>query len=548
MKDFKVLKFLDRFKRSFEKMGVDYPLMRRILQLKLTMDERRVPTALANSNKKKKKQKDEKNFKSSLWIYALMGIILIPFVVMKANYMYQMSFVFGILMFMVMTSMISDFSSVLLDVRDRNIMHSKPVDAKTLSVAKVLHVCIYMFMLTMSLAGPALAVSLIRQGPAFFVIFLLELILMDVFIVVLTAILYFLILKFFDGEKLKDIINYVQIILSITMAIGYQFIGRVFSITSVNVAFSPKWWNYLIFPIWFSAPFELFLKGSRNMHVLVFSLLALIVPIISIMVYMSITPAFERNLQKLNNNSARRKSEKGGLQKALCAFLCSGKEERTFFNFASQMMRNEREFKLKVYPSLGFAIIFPFIFLFNVAGKEGFSSMASGKAYLNIYLCAFMLPTLILMMKYSASYKGAWIYKVMPMKDVSPAFKGTFKAFITKLLLPVYLVDCVAFVMIFGVRIVPDLFLVFINMIFFTILCFSFTKKSLPFSISTQDANQSEGLIVIPLMFALGALVLVHYFCTLKIWGIYALMAVMVILDFVLWNRAFKISWDKLVK
>jgi len=57
MKDYKTLKFLDKFQNFFRKMGVDYPVMRKILQVKLTMDNRRVPTVFSNgtnSNNKKK--------------------------------------------------------------------------------------------------------------------------------------------------------------------------------------------------------------------------------------------------------------------------------------------------------------------------------------------------------------------------------------------------------------------------------------------------------------------------------------------------------------
>jgi hypothetical protein len=47
VKDFTVLKFLDRFRTLFGKMGVDYDMMRRILQVKLIMDGRRIPTVMS---------------------------------------------------------------------------------------------------------------------------------------------------------------------------------------------------------------------------------------------------------------------------------------------------------------------------------------------------------------------------------------------------------------------------------------------------------------------------------------------------------------------
>lgn len=549
MKDFIFLKILDRLRIIFEKLGVDYVVMRKILQVKLIMDGRRMPTALGNSSNQKNMFiiRDRNNFIRSLWIYGLFGLIMIPFVVMGENYAFQMSFVFGMIMFMVITSLISDFSSVLLDIRDKNIIASKPVNSKTLSYAKGIHVFIYMFLITISLTGFSLIASLIKHGVLFFIVFLFEIVLMDLFIVVITALLYLLILKFFDGEKLKDIINYVQIILSIAIAVGYQLIGRLFDIADINIAFVPKWWQYFISPVWFGAPFEIIFNHNYNISFIVFMLLAIIVPVISIISYIKLIPSFEQSLQKLNNNAAGK--EKGGkkLLKWLSGVFCHERQERVFFRFAMDVMKNERSFKLKVYPSLGFALIFPFIFMFNSMSDGGFNKISSSKAYLYIYFCAFLLPSVVMMIRYSEKYKGAWIYRAAPIKDVVPIFKGTIKACIIRLLLPVYMIDSIIFIVIFGIRIIPDLILVFLNMILFTMISFMVLKKALPFSEGYEAAQQGDGLVIIPLMILLAGLAGIHYASTLVSYGIYAYIAVAVIIDLVLWNRAFKLSWEKVI-
>lgn len=552
MKKFKVLKFLDKFKGLFEKLGVDYEIMRKILQVKLVMDGRRVPTIMNNSNKKKEKE-EENSFFKSLGIYALFGLIIVALIIPKSNLIFQMSCVFGILMFMIMTTLISDFSSVLLDIRDKNIIFSKPVNHKTINAAKFIHVCIYMFSLTIAFSGLALVVSLIRHGFIFFILFFVEVVLMDLFIIVLTAFLYFGILKFFDGEKLKDIINYIQIALSIAVSVGYQLIGRLFDIIDINIVFTPKWWQYFIIPMWFAAPFSCILENSSNIYYIIFSILAVTVPVISILIYIKIVPSFERNLQKLNVNSGKADKGKKKLFYKLSKAFCSNKQEEIFFRFTYDMIKNEREFKLKVYPSLGLAFVFPFLFLFREIGRsKGFSQwlsyMASTKYYLNIYFCALLLPTAVMMMKYSGRYKGAWIYKVMPIKELASIFKGTLKACIIKLIVPIYLFQSIIFTMVFGIKILPHLVLVFINMMFFTIICFKSMEKSLPFSESFQSTQQSQGLIMIPLMILLGILAGIHYKCAFTYGGTYVYMAVMLVVDVLLWNKTFNISWNKIEK
>lgn len=549
MKDFKFLKFLDKFKSIFKKLGVDYEVMRKILQIKLLMDGRRVPTVFSANNDNKKNEKDNSNrFLKSLWVYAFMGLMLIPFILMESSYLFQMSIVFGIIMFLIMSSLISDFSSVLLDVRDKNIIGTKPVDSRTLNFAKTIHVSLYMFYITIALILPALIASVSKHGILFTLMFIVAVIFLDMFIIVLTSFLYLLILRFFDGEKLKDVINYFQIILSLVIAIGYQLIGRLFSVVEMNVQFTPKWWQYLLPPVWFAAPFEIMKKSEMNLVYVILSLMAVVIPIIAIVFYVKSMAMFEENLQKMTNNSGKRKKIKRKPGELLSRILCRNKEERLFFRFASDMMKNEREFKLKVYPSLGFAIIFPFIFIFQRLSESSFAEISKGKSYFFIYFTGMMLSSIIIMIKYSGTYKGAWIYKTMPIKNYKPVFKGTMKALIAKLFLPIFLFQAVVFIAIFGVRITGDLVVVFLNMMIYTLICFMSMGKALPFSQPFDASDKSNVGITFILMFGIGAVWLAHYFIGKMDYGFYILLGAGIIANLILWNVAFNIKPEKLDK
>lgn len=543
MKNFKILIFLDKFRSLFEKAGIDYPVMRKILQVKLVMDNRRDLTVFTNN--KKKEKEGNSNFFLSLLIYLFMGIILIPFVILKQNYICQMGITFGIIMFFIMTSLISDFSSVLLDIKDANIIGTRPVDKKTLRLAKTIHVTNYIFLITTALVGPSLLVSLFCQGFLFFLIYFTFTILIDIFCIVLTSFIYILVLRFFDGEKLKDIINYIQIILSIVIMVGYQLLSRLFSFVDFKITFVPKWWQYLIAPIWFSAPFQMIKKLEINNTFLIFTIMAVAVPIAAILIYVNIMPLFERYLQKLSNNSESRKSSKKRPLQLISKFVCRTKEERTYFRFASDMMKNEREFKLKVYPSLGFSLVFPFIFIFQQISDSSLKEISKGRTYFFIYFCGLMLPTIIYMIKYSATYKGAWIYKALPIKETAPIFHGTLKAFLVKLFLPLYLLEAFIFIAIYGSRIIPDLLIVFINMLIFIIVSFMAYPKALPFSEPFGVTQSESGIISFLLFFILAALAGIHILCTFFPISIYIYMLIAIIVTFILWKKAFNISADK---
>ncbi|WLR43086.1 hypothetical protein LC087_02420 [Bacillus carboniphilus] len=251
MKEFRTLQFLDHFTWFFTKMGVDYPMMRKIVQMKLTMDQRRTPTIFQSNAKKAKENKEENKFMKSLWVYGLMGLLLIFFVLLNENYILSMSVTFSVLMITIMMSMVSDFSNVLLDIREKMIISSKPISSKTINTAKTIHIAIYLFLLTGSFVVPSLLASFIAHGPIFFLIYLLEIILMVFLIILCTSLIYVIILKFFDGEKVKDIINFIQIGLTIGIAIGYQLVIRSFDM--FDFSFQVAWWQFFIPPIWFGA-------------------------------------------------------------------------------------------------------------------------------------------------------------------------------------------------------------------------------------------------------------------------------------------------------
>ena len=538
MKDNIFLKFLDLFKILFEKMRIDYPIMRKILQVKLLLDGRRTSTVLNNSNKKVKE--DGNNFIKGLGMYLLLGLVLIPFIIIGDNYLYQMNIIFGILMFMLMTSLISDFSSVLLDVRDKEIIQTKPVNSRTVNMAKVLHIFIYIFLITMSLAGPSLIAALIKRGFLFFIIYLIEIILLDLFVIVLTAMLYLLILRFFDGEKLKDIINYVQIGLTISVTIGYQFVARMFQFIDLdNIKYVHSAWKYFMPTIWFAAPFEMILNGNNENYLIIYSILMIVVPISSLVLYIKLIPKFENSLQKLNNSSGKSKN-KSGFTIGMAKIFCRTKVEKTFYRFTTNMIRNERDFKLRVYPQLALSVIFPFIFMIPAFQDGGFSNIAKGNSYFAIYLSSLMVISVVPFMVFSDDYKAAWIYDVTPISDIKDIYKGSLKALFINLITPVFLVVSLVFLFIFKWRILIHVIIVYLNIMLFTKIIFNFMDKSLPFSESFSISRQRENLIgMIGGYMVIAVLAGIHFASNNIIFGPYIYLVLLIIGNIIIWNTGY---------
>ena len=226
MKKDKSLAVVHRLRGVYEKLGVDYEMMRLILETKLTMDRRREHTI--NMNNKSSDEKDN-SFGKALILYGVMGAFMSMLIIIKQNIMLQMAVYFGFFMFVIGSSFIADFAYVLLDVRDKNLLGITGVSSKTINAAKITNILIYMTKLSLAYGGVGILVSL-RYGILFTIVFILEIILINLFMILITAFIYYLVLKFFNGEKLKDIINVVQIVLTVGIMIMYQLVGRLFDL------------------------------------------------------------------------------------------------------------------------------------------------------------------------------------------------------------------------------------------------------------------------------------------------------------------------------
>ncbi|ALS74934.1 hypothetical protein AUC31_06705 [Planococcus rifietoensis] len=537
MREFQSLKFLGSFKSIFTRFGVDYVVMEKILRIKLTMDERRVPTIFGDNGKKKK---EGNQFLKSLWVYGLYSLILIPFLLLGENYMYQLSLVFGMILFILMTSMISDFSVVLLDIRDKNIIQTKPVNKKTIAAAKIVHIMIYMTFVAGAFTTIPFLVGLFRHGIIFSLIFLIELVLTILLVVVLTSLLYLFILRFFDGEKLKDIINYVQILLSVGVVVGYQVLIRSFEFVDLNMEYAFSWWHFLIPPLWYGAPFEVFLNGNTSSHFIWFTVLAVLVPIIAIYAYAKLMPSFERNLEKLLSDTKARKKSRSWLDEAGAKLLCRSNEERVFYRFAASMMKKEREFKLKVFPMLGMSLFFPFLLIFTYSVDGGLEEISGGNMFMFIYFCNVIIPSVVFMLKFSEGYKGSWLFRAAPIEQPSSAYSGTLKAFFVKIYLPIFLFLSIIFIWIFSVRILPDLAAVLIGGLLQILITYKIANEGeFPFSTSFEFTQESGGAKMLLLTLITGAFVGMHFLANAFDSGIYVYLVVLLVAVVIGWRVVF---------
>lgn len=540
MEDFFSLKILDLFRPLFEAFGVEYEKMRLIVNMKLTLDKR-----------KNNSSENKNSLMQSVILYLIIGLVASRIIVMPLDIMTKMTVLFALIFVMLLTCFITDFSSVILDTYDRHIIGITDVKDITLNMAKIVHIVIYISIMSFSISAFSILMILMAYNIGFCLLFILCMILMDFLLIMMTSVIYYLLIKIFKGEKLKDVLNLFQIFMIFVFSIMYYFITSSLSDIQINYTFSIKAYDLFIPFMWFASLFCVAFYGKIETLYIIMSILGIIVPILSIFIYIKLTPAFERNLEKLEQvsyNEKDSKTKKSFVSK-LGNKICKNNEEKSFFEFIYTNLSRDREFKTRVYPTLASGIIMPLVLLIvtydrSMSIMEYLKSLSTTNNFLNIYLAVILLQNCILLLKYSKEYEASFIYDVLPISKKKNIYSAEFKVIIIKLFLPVFIIIGIPYLILFKSKFIVHLLIAFVSTIFISMGTFRVNNKSLPFSEDyAVTANTSNFLNIIKSIGFVGVAVLLHYLIILKTPYIFsvAYLILLILIMKIIWNKVFDI-------
>lgn len=531
--EFISLKILDKFQRLFEKFGIDYEIMRAILKTKLILDTRRAPV-LAEQNKKK--SSESTSMMRGYLLHLIFGVFLAFFIYFIKDEMIRMIYFAGAFFFMTTMYLISDFSFVLLDTKDKNILLTKPIDSRIVSLAKVLHILIYMFRLNGFIAGPSLVAIFMINGAGAIPILLLEILLMDLLIFLVTAFIYLMILRFFDGELLRNIINLIQILLTVLVTLGYQIAVRMIDFTDLqNVNYSFKFHNFFNPILWFGAPFEILFNGGRETYLYVFTILLIFVPIICFIIYLRLSKKMESLLLKLEGYG-KEKPSRHRIELMIGKILNRNETVRQSYHFANAVMRSDRSLKLKIYPALATGILLPVLMIFNM-GVRGHDFEPTGYEYLYLYFNLLVVPGVLELTLYSSAWKGSYIYAASGFAGLKELYRGILQAVVVRLFIPLLVLNSVIYIMLFKGRFIFDTIILFLVCIVTMPVLGKIYFISLPFSKPIDESNQNKdiGKFFVSLG-VIGITVILHIVSRAVPLGTWVYMVLLIILIPVSWN------------
>ncbi|WP_372753648.1 hypothetical protein [Labilibaculum sp.] len=539
------------FRGIIRAMGVDFDQLCSILKIKIRMDNRR---SLSLSKKKKESS-------NQLWlqtfVYAMLGGFLMLTLYIIDDILVSYTIIFAFIMIMIAMLMISEFTNVLMDTRDNSILMPRPVNSRTLVLAKILHIAFYMLHLSLSLSLVMILSTLINHGVMATLVFILLIILSALFTLFLTNIFYLGLMNVVNGQKLKDIIVYFQVAMAILFMGAYQLLPRMMEMYDLsNIHMNIEWYSYLIPPVWMSSSINAYISSTYHSSQLAFFLLAIFVPLVSLFFVIKVLgPKFNNALGQLDITSDKKgkhKEEKKGKIKfshRLISLFCRNSEEKTAFKMVWLMSGRERKFKQTVYPAFGYIFIFLLIFAFN--SKEAFTmeALVASKKYLwFIYMPILLSFSITQNLCYSDQAKSSWFYRALPLAVPGTILKGSFKAGMVKYFLPVQLFISAICLFIWGYSLLDDIIYGTLCIILITSLVQSWQRPQLPFTAEreTQDigGNFVKGIL---LMLSAGLIGGIHYGLSLLPYSMSIAIPILIILLYLNLRSYQKISWAKVL-
>jgi len=404
-------------------------------------------------------------------IYAVMGALAGAIAFLDVDVFTFATILGGMSLLIAGMSMVAESSQLLFSAQEHDIVGHRPINARTLLLARALSLVGLTLLLTLSLNLAPMFMGLAAHGaePWLPLAHLVSITLLSVFAAGAVVFVYVLLTRLIGRERFDAVASWLQLGVSVVFIFGYQIIPRLID-RAHGFRIAPALpWLMLLPPAWFAA-LETLLAGRPPA-----AWLPHLLPMAAIGIGLALALAYAA-IVRLSGDYARRlaslseapggKAERDGAERASAEraggasaepaaaaaprrsgagsagfaralrTLLPDPVERASFRLAAAYMRRDRDVRMRLYPSLASYLVFPIIAFVDPA-KGAFAPLAS-------VVMASMLPTATLMtLKMSPQFAAADVFRYAPLSGTASVFHGVRKAAIVFMTLPVLVISAV---------------------------------------------------------------------------------------------------------
>ncbi|MGZ5189704.1 MAG: hypothetical protein ACXWCZ_01725 [Flavisolibacter sp.] len=521
----------------YRRMNVNLSQLRSILYVKLLMDDRKRGVLQQTSTRKEKPV--TLATLGTMLLSALLGLVYLLAFMIGDDIVTHLTFYFSLFFFMLSATLISDFTSVLIDIRDNYIILPKPVNDRTVILARLLHIFIHICRIVLPMSIPGLIKIYMDYGIGGSLLLFFVVMLLTLFSIFFINAIYIFILRITTPQKFQNIISYIQIVFAILIYASYQVLPRMindlnlrnFDISQKNgIEFYPMYW--------FANTWNFFYSFAGNTTIIITAILGCIVPVFSLFIVIRyLAPSFNNKLAMINSAVAAPSSQpvnkithekRKSYSELLAGLFTQGQVERMGFLFTWKMTARSRDFKMKVYPSIGYLLVYVVVIVINnknVSFEQISEQHRTGKLIIlsALYFSSILLTMAINQIIYSEKYKASWFYYITPIEKPGEVIMGGAKAAILKFYIPIVFLIMISGWIVIGPSVILNIILGLINQLLIATILVYLGNKMFPFSVH-QNTSAKTGSFIrsISILFISACIAIGHYL-------IYDVMIVLII-------------------
>jgi hypothetical protein len=539
-------------------LGADSAQFGAILETKLTLDSRRPMIGLAN----RRERETGGAFRGALIFYALIGCLMGGIVWRVGSPLVGMTLVHTVVLLMLTMTLIGDFTNVLLDTTDNAVLQPRPVSGRTLFLARTAHIAVYLGLLGLSLSLVSIAIGTIRWSYWFPLVYLVTLAGCVMLAICGASLFYLIALRSIGRERVRDVVLYIQILFTVFIFGGYQFLPRLVDMAHLErVRIADQRWIYFYPPAWLAGPLDLLAQGTgiREQGTgnggltpdLVLTAMAFTLPpLFLLLITRGLATRFTQMLAAMEVGSAVRtvRREPFRPHSGPCRLFPVPCSLIPAFEFFWTILGRDRLFKQRVYPSIVMLFILPVALLFSEGNPRAAlqSLPATNRHLFLLYLaCASFAPA-ILQLRYSPFWQAAWIYEALPIPRGGDILLPALLAVLLRFVLPGFAFLSAVLLAIWGVRILPDIALALLVTIAVALVEGMLLGRCVPFSeqfgVREGSGRMGKNLFLLAIAAGLGW---GHYCLRGWTWGVPVAIALMAVLIIILGAAYRRTPWPK---
>jgi len=333
-------------------------------------------------------------------------------------------------------TVVSELAGGLFHSIDLTVTGHLPISGLTRFSARFSELLVTLFILTLNLClVPSILFYNLTEGSILgSFVFLAVHFCAAVFTAGACLVIYFILARFLTSEQFQGVLLYLNIFISLGMLGLLCNAGRLLQSGILGDAMSEQGAIYFP-PMWFTGLTLNLLGlpgGGENYGI--YATLALCVAVLPLL---SATFGSERLLSAMGgrDGSSRSSSAPGFFMRLFESFFVSDKE-KCAFEFTAVNLSRDRGFRLKAYPILGIPVLIITLSLFDRKDPLFYIFM--------LHLMNLYMILVLSFLPFGDWHKAGWIFQAAPVSGLSIFSLGAEKAFIFRIVLPLFVLDAAA--------------------------------------------------------------------------------------------------------